>query len=178
MRIALIVAVAANNVIGSGNALPWHLPEDLRHFKQLTLGKPIVMGRRTYEAIGRPLPGRTNIAISARVDWHPDGVLVAHSMADALAQAEQVATASGAQEIMIIGGETIYRAALPHADRLYLTQIAATVTGDAMFPAIDARQWRETERQADMTSANGLGYRFITLDRIAADSVGADQATP
>lgn len=171
MRIALIVAVAANNVIGSGNALPWHLPEDLRHFKNLTLGRPIIMGRRTHEAIGRALPGRTNIVITTRPDWHPDGVLVAHSLADALAQAEQVAAASGVEEIMVIGGETIYRAALPHADRLYVTQIAATVAGDAHFPAIDARQWRETERQAARTSANGLGYCFITLDRIAADSV-------
>ena len=87
MRVALIVAVATNAVIGTGNALPWHLPEDLRHFKALTLGKPLVMGRHTYESIGRPLPGRTNIVVTTQLGWHPDGVLIAHSVADALALA-------------------------------------------------------------------------------------------
>jgi len=163
MRIALIAAVAENGVIGRGNALPWRLPEDLRRFKRITLGKPLVMGRRTHESIGRVLPGRANIVVTSNRDWRPADLLVAHSITDALALAQ---TATGdADEIMVIGGEQIYRQTLAMAHRLYLTRIAAVVDGDAFFPAIENAQWRESQREAGVSSASGLSYDFIVLDR-------------
>ena len=137
MTLSLIVAVAQNNVIGSGNQLPWHLPDDLRRFKALTLGKPIVMGRRTYDSIGRPLPGRTNIVVSRQTGLTIAGCTVVPSLEAALA-----AAGAGA-EVMIIGGAAIFREALPIAQRIYLTRVHATVPGDIFLPQLDPRQWRE-----------------------------------
>ncbi|MGK2914938.1 MAG: dihydrofolate reductase [Porticoccaceae bacterium] len=168
MRIALIAAVAENSVIGRDNTLPWHLPEDLRHFKRITLGKPLVMGRRTHESIGRPLPGRTNIVITSRRDWHPADITIAHSLADAIALAEPIAAANGADEIMVIGGEQLYRQTLAIADRIYLTQVAIAVEGDAFFPVIVRTQWRETDREEGLSPASGLGYQFVVFDRCAS----------
>jgi len=129
MKISLIVAVSRNGVIGRDNQLPWHLPEDLKYFKSVTMGKPILMGRKTYDSIGRPLPGRTNIVITRDPDWRADGVEVAGSLQGAMTLAEQACASAGAEEIMVIGGEQIYRMTLPVADRLYLTQVDAEVEG-------------------------------------------------
>ena len=128
--LSVIVAVADNGVIGRDNALPWHLPEDLRYFKRVTLGKPIVMGRRTFESIGRPLPGRTNIVISRDPGFAAVGIEVAASL-DAALQ-----LASGAAEVVVIGGAEIYRLAIPRADRLYVTEVHTEPAGDALLPPV------------------------------------------
>lgn len=162
--LALIAAVAANGVIGRNNALPWHLPEDLRYFKQVTMGKPIVMGRHTFESIGRPLPGRDNIVVSSHLAPAPDGVNVCATPEAAVAQARASAVKSGASEVMLIGGEQLYRWALPHAQRIYLTLIHKEVDGDAYFPEWEKNCWEEGLRQ-DMTSSTGLRYSLLIFDR-------------
>jgi dihydrofolate reductase len=139
--IAIIVAVARNGVIGRDNALPWRLPGDLKHFKAVTLGKPVVMGRKTFESIGKPLPGRSNIVISRRADFSAAGATMARDIEAALTLADAVARRDGADEIMVIGGAEIYRQVLPRCQRLYLTRVHAEVEGDAHFPAVDATQW-------------------------------------
>lgn len=167
MRLAIIVAQAENRVIGTNNKLPWRLPEDLRYFKQVTMSKPIIMGRKTYESIGRPLPGRTNIVISRQSDFAPDGVRVVTSLEAAMELAESICVIDGAEEVMVIGGAQIYEQALTIADRLYLTQVHASVEGDAWFPAIADEQWREVGRE-DFTAKepNPYDYSFIVLDRV------------
>ncbi len=160
MSISLIVAVADNGVIGKQNGLPWRLPEDLRRFKALTLGKPIVMGRKTFESIGKPLPGRTNIVVTRQAELALPGCVVTGSLAAA------VAAAGAAEEIMIIGGADIYRQALPLAQRVYLTEVHGAVDGDAGFPGLDAQQWRELAREdypADERHAHA--YSFVILER-------------
>ena len=130
--VSLIVAMARNGVIGRGNAMPWHLPVDLKRFKALTLGKPILMGRKTYEAIGRALPGRDNLVLTRARDWHAEGVAVVHSVAEALQRA------AASPELAVIGGAEVYRLTLPLAGRIYLTQVLAEVDGDTFsrsFPA-------------------------------------------
>lgn len=165
MVVALIAAVAANGVIGRDNRLPWHLPEDLREFKRITLGKPIIMGRKTFESIGRPLPGRTSIVLTRRPDWTREGVVVAANLRQALAMAEELA--GGDQgEIMVIGGEQIYRLALPLADRLYLTRVDLEVPGDSHFPALDPAQWREVSRRVGHSDTGGVDYAFLVLERV------------
>ncbi len=144
MHIALIVAMAENGVIGRDNRLPWHLPADLRHFKRLTLGKPVIMGRKTFESIGRPLPGRTNIVLTRQPGFAPAGVRVAASLDAALAMAEAQARADGVDEVMVIGGAAVYAEALPRADRLYLTRVQLAVDGDARFPEPDPASWHRT----------------------------------
>lgn len=141
MTVALIAAVAQNGVIGAGNAIPWRLPSDFAHFKRTTMGKPLVMGRRTFESIGRPLPGRTNIVVSRRADYHPEGVVVFDSLDAALAFARAVASGDGVEEVMVGGGGEIYRAAMPVADRLYISHVDLEPEGDAYFPAIDMDGW-------------------------------------
>ena len=125
--LSVIVAAARNGVIGRNNALPWHLPEDLRYFKRVTMGKPIVMGRKTWESIGRPLPGRTNIVITRRPDYAAEGARVVGSLEEALSLAEDIALIDGSNELLVIGGAEIYKAALPLASRLYLTEVQADV---------------------------------------------------
>ena len=139
--VALIAAVAENRVIGVGNAIPWRLPSDFAFFKRMTVGKPLVMGRKTFESIGRPLPDRVNIVVSGQKGYQPDGVLVFDGLAAALDHAQSIAAADGAGEVMVAGGETIYRAAMPLADRLYITHVALAPEGDAFFPAIDPSVW-------------------------------------
>lgn len=160
MRLALIAAVAENGVIGRDNALPWYLPEDLAHFKRVTLGKPVVMGRHTFESIGRPLPGRTNIVVSRRDGFRAGGCEVAASLDEALELAGRAARREGVDEVVVIGGEKLYAAALPRADRLYLTEVHAAVEGDVNFPAVDWSQWIEIERvrhsAAEPDSGKGL----------------------
>lgn len=168
IRLAIIVAAAENGVIGSNNALPWHLPEDLRYFKRVTMGKPIIMGRKTFESIGRPLPGRTNIVITQNPAFQPAGVEVASSLEAALALAEHVALVAGVEEAVVIGGAEIYRAAIPVADRLYITEVHACVAGDAMLPPIDWTQWREVDRERHEASVpHPYDYSFVRYERIA-----------
>lgn len=160
MQISLIVAMTKNRVIGANNQLPWHLPADLRHFKSLTLGKPIVMGRKTYESIGKPLPGRTNIILTQQPNYHAEGCLVVHSI-DAVLSA-----ANDAAELMIIGGSSIYAEFLPLAQKIHLTEIAAAIVGDAYFPELTNIEWQkiaQEDYQAD--EKNVYNYSFVTLER-------------
>jgi dihydrofolate reductase len=166
VRLALIVAVADNGVIGSNNALPWRLPEDMRHFKHVTMGKPIVMGRKTFESIGKPLPGRTNIVITRNPAFQAEGVEVVSSLAAALELATHVARRDGVDEAVVIGGAEIYQAALPQTDHIYLTEIHADVEGDAVLPAIDWTQWREAGRERH--AAQPFDYSFVSYERARA----------
>jgi dihydrofolate reductase len=164
--LAIIVAVAENGVIGRNNALPWHLPEDLQYFKRVTMGKPIVMGRKTFESIGRPLPGRTNIVITRQRDFSAEGVKVVSNLDAALELAEAVALIDGADELMVIGGAEIYGVAMPRATRLYLTRVHAAVDGDAYLPEIDWSAWHEVSRQSwPATAANPYPYSFVVFER-------------
>ncbi|WP_415902268.1 type 3 dihydrofolate reductase [Neptuniibacter sp. QD29_5] len=167
MNLAIIVAQAKNRVIGVNNKLPWHLPEDLRYFKQVTMGKPIIMGRNTYESIGRPLPGRTNIVISRQESYAPQGVKVVSSLEAAIDMAESVAMIDGASEAMVIGGGQIYAQALEKADRLYLTEVDAEIEGDAWFPEFARENWKEVGRENfSAEGPNPYNYSFIVLDKI------------
>ncbi len=170
ITLSIIVAMSNNRAIGKDNQLLWHLPEDLRYFKQITMGKPIVMGRKTFESIGRPLPGRLNIVITRQNDWSHDGVRVVHSIDEALRLAEAQSMIDGINEIMVIGGAEIYKTALPKTDKLYLTRVDADIEGDAFFPEIDELQWRETSRDvfaARPDHHNPYDYAFCVLERIA-----------
>ncbi len=158
--VSLVVAMAEGRVIGAGGRLPWHLPADLRHFRRLTLGKPVVMGRRTFESIGRPLPGRTNIVVTRKLDVRLPGVAVAPDVEAALAMARPLG------EAMVIGGAALYAAALPLALRIYLTEVHARLDGDTWFPEFDPDQWRERERiDHDPDPANPYPYSFVVLER-------------
>jgi dihydrofolate reductase len=159
--ISLVVAAAENGVIGRDGALPWRIPEDLKRFKTLTMGKPTIMGRKTWDSLPRkPLPGRTNIVVSRNPHFRPDGAEVVHSVAEAIARGR----ATGAEEIAIIGGEAIFAAALPVAQTIHLTEVAASPEGDAFMPRIDREQWREVAREGPY-DAGGLRYSFVTLAR-------------
>lgn len=166
MKLALIWAMSRNRVIGRNNALPWHLSEDLRYFKRVTMGKPIIMGRKTWESIGRPLPGRTNIVITRDQNFQAAGVRVVHSLDDALRLAEHIGVIEGAEEAVVIGGAEIYALALPKAERLYLTQVHAEVDGDAWFPEFDLSLWQELAREDfHAEGPNPYAYSFIVLER-------------
>ena len=165
IEVAIIAAVADNGVIGRGNALPWKIPEDLRHFKGITMGKPVIMGRRTWDSIGRPLPGRTNIVVTRNPSFAAAGVEVVASLEQALALAGRIAAAQGAAEAVVIGGAQIYRAAIPRADRLYITEVHASVEGDARWPDIDWSQWREASREFHAGSPD---YSFVRYERAGA----------
>jgi len=159
-EIALIAAVAANGVIGAGNALPWHLPADLRRFKALTLGHPIVMGRRTFESIGRPLPGRDNIVVSRNPGFNAPGAVVAPTLEAAIA-----AAAARDELVFVIGGAQIYAQCLARATRIYLTRLDLEVTGDTFFPDLDHRCWEECAREEHPAQAGHPAYAFVTLQR-------------
>ena len=166
MNLAIIVAQAKNRVIGINNKLPWHLPEDLRYFKQVTMGKPIIMGRNTYESIGRPLPGRTNIVITRQNHYAPEGVRVVNSLDEAVELAESIALINGIDEAMVIGGAQIYEQALASAHRLYLTEVDAEIEGDAWFPEFERQEWSEVGREDfSAEGPNPYNYSFIVLDR-------------
>jgi len=167
MKLSLIAATANNNAIGRNNELPWHLPQDLKYFKSATLGKPVIMGRKTFESIGKPLPGRTNIVVTRQKDWKFSGVLVAQSLDEALAIAEQFRNEQNslAEEVMVIGGAEIYRHALALADRVYLTRIAADVEGaDAYFPQLPDNQWALVSELQGDTEAN-LPHKFQVFEK-------------
>lgn len=161
-KISLIVAMADNRVIGGDNKLLWHISEDLKHFKAMTLGKPVIMGRKTFDAIGRALPGRPNIVITRQGDWKSPGVETASSLEDALKKAEK----HSSSEIMVIGGAQIYAAALPFATSVYLTHIHKVYTGDALFPALSS-EWKETDRRKGNESPHdGVEYDFVTYQKV------------
>lgn len=162
MRVSLIAAVAQNAVIGRDNCLPWRLPEDLQYFKRVTMAKPIIMGRKTFESIGRPLPGRSNIVISGQ---SPAPVAGLHWV-DSPAQALLAAADLGADEAMVIGGELVYRVLLPMATRLYLTEVHATLEGDAFFPHYDREEWSEVSRQPGaQQQESSHPFSFVVLER-------------
>ncbi|RDE18165.1 dihydrofolate reductase [Motiliproteus coralliicola] len=168
MQLALIVAQSDNRVIGRNNALPWHLPEDLKYFKSVTMGKVIIMGRKTYESIGRPLPGRTNLVVSRDPEYRADGITVVNSLEQAIEQAQAVSEINGADEALIIGGANLYEQALPQVQRLYLTQVHHQIHGDAHFPELVMDQWQQQSRQ-DFAAVepNPYDYSFIVLERKA-----------
>jgi dihydrofolate reductase len=158
--ISLIVAMARNRVIGAGGRIPWHLPNELKLFKSLTMGHPIVMGRRTYESIGRLLPGRTTVIVTRRADYRVPGAIVAHSIAEALEACK------GSAEIFIIGGAELFRETLPIADRIYLTVVDAEPEGDTFMPPFGPGDWRETRAESFAADENHAhAYRFSVLDR-------------
>ncbi|TNF99524.1 MAG: type 3 dihydrofolate reductase [Gammaproteobacteria bacterium] len=159
--VSIIAAMDRNRLIGNNNALPWHLPADLQHFKQTTLGKPIIMGRKTWESLGRALPGRMNIIITRNKDYQAEGGVVVYSLDEAIKVAGNV------DEVMIIGGANLYQQAIADADRLYLTQVDGEFEGDAWFPMIDKNCWREVSRVAHNTDEkNRHAYDFVQLNRV------------
>lgn len=167
MKLAIIVAAAKNGVIGRNNQLPWHLPQDLKYFKAITLGKPVIMGRKTYESIGKPLPGRTNIVITRNKDWAAaEGVVVTNGFEQALLEAQKVqgSGAGPADEVMVIGGAEIYRSALQFADRVYLTRVDIEPEGDAFFSALDEAEWGLESKVAGDEAAT-VSHEFLVYVR-------------
>ena len=166
MMLSLIWAMAQNRVIGRNNSLPWYLPEDLKYFKKITLGKPVIMGRKTYESIGKPLPGRTNIVITRNADYQAEGIKVVNDLQAALDICESIAVIDGNHEVCVIGGAEIYRHAFPQADRLYLTQVHADVEGDTYFPEFNWNDWQEIVREDySAEGANPYDYSFLVLEK-------------
>ncbi len=162
-RIALIAAVARNGVIGRDGDMPWRISADLKYFKSTTMGKPIIMGRKTFESIGKALPGRPNIVVTRRASFAADDVEVAGGLDQALA----VAAAYDSEEVMVIGGGQIYTTALPLAERLYLTEVHMEADGDVVFPAIDRARWREVSRDDHAAEGDTPAFSFVTLDRVS-----------
>lgn len=158
--ISMIVAMGENRLIGRDNDLPWHIPADLKFFKATTMGKPMIMGRKTFESIGKPLPGRRTIVVTRNPAWACEGVEVALSMDAALALAE------GADEIMVVGGAQIYAQALSKADRLYVTEVALRLEGDAYFPEINDAEWGLVSRESHEATEEHPAYSFVVYDRI------------
>ena len=161
MRLTAVVAATENDVIGRDNGMPWHLPADLAHFKAITLGHPVLMGRRTFEAIGRPLPGRRNLVLSRSPDFTVPGVDVVHTLEAAIGAAGDV------PELMVIGGAALYTLALPRTDRVHLTRLHMTLDGDAHFPALPESQWREVSRspRRPADERNACDMTFLVLER-------------
>jgi dihydrofolate reductase len=159
-HLSLVVAMDANRGIGVDNKLPWHLPEDLAHFKRVTLGHPIIMGRKTFESIGRPLPGRRNIVVTRNSDWRHEGVDVVQSLRDAVALV-------GGESASIIGGAQIFAEALPLAQKMIVTEIDADFPCDTFFPTIEPAQWQETARERHHSEKSGLDYDVVQYQRIA-----------
>jgi dihydrofolate reductase len=166
VRIAFVVAAGENAVIGRDGHLPWRLPSDLKRFRQLTLGKPVIMGRKTYQSIGKPLDGRDNIVLTRQPDFRPVGVHVVGDMEQALELGRRLARARGVEEIAVIGGAEVFRAALAVTDRIYLTRVKGAPEGTTRLDALDPKIWRETAREA-MPQGPGdqYGADFIVLER-------------
>lgn len=162
MRVHLIVAAAENGVIGRDGAMPWRIPADLRRFKAITMGHPIIMGRKTWDSLGRALPGRENIVVTRQRGFHAEGATVLHSLPDAVEHARE----SGATDAFVIGGGDIYRQALGAADVVHLTRVHASFEGDATFPPLDPAHWRETAREpASQETPQPLRFDFVTYER-------------
>lgn len=165
LPLAMIAALADNHVIGLDNRMPWHLPADLKHFKAMTLGKPIIMGRKTWDSLGRPLPGRLNLVVSRQPDLQLEGAETFTDLDSALTRAEQWAREQGVDELMLIGGAQLYAQSLPQAQRLYLTRIEASPEGDAFFPDYDQAEWERIDSQAHPAEGDSPAYRFETWQR-------------
>ena len=166
VRISLIVAVAANGVIGRDGAMPWRLSTDQKRFRRLTMGKPVVMGRRTFDSLPAPLTGRTNIVVSGRSGFRPDGAVVKSSLEDALAAAVAIASGDDAGEVMVIGGARIYDATLAEADRLYVTHVELTPDGDTFFAGPDQEVWRPvSEERVPAGEKDTAPTRFVVYER-------------
>ncbi|MFG3693821.1 dihydrofolate reductase [Stutzerimonas stutzeri] len=165
LPLAMIAALADNHVIGLDNRMPWHLPADLKHFKAMTLGKPIIMGRKTWDSLGRPLPGRLNLVVSRQPDLQLEGAETFTDLDSALTRAEQWAREQGVDQLMLIGGAQLYAQALPQAQRLYLTRIEASPEGDAFFPDYDQAEWERVDSQAHPAEGDAPAYRFETWQR-------------
>ncbi|MEY2997953.1 MAG: hypothetical protein RIQ82_1334 [Bacteroidota bacterium] len=164
--LSAIVAMAQNRVIGINNSLPWHLPNDLKYFKAVTMGKPVIMGRKTFESIGRPLPGRPNIVISTNPSYSADGITVVDSVEKAAQLAEQLTLINGGNEAMVIGGEQIYRLFLPALNKLYITEVMANVNGDAWFPEFVENEWQEVFCQRhNAEGPNPYDYQIRVLEK-------------
>ena len=158
--VSLVVAMARNHVIGRDNTLPWRLPADLKHFKEVTWGKPILMGRKTFQSIGKPLPGRSNLVLTRDRGWKAEGVLVVHSLDEALERVQD------APELAGIGGAEVFQVLMPLASRIHLTRIDADIPGDTVFPPIDYSQWVELDaRQLAADERNAFAMTFVTLER-------------
>ncbi|MEH6389928.1 dihydrofolate reductase [Pseudomonas profundi] len=166
VRVAMIAAMGLNRVIGRDNQLPWHLPEDLKYFRSMTWGKPIVMGRKTFDSLGRPLPGRTNIVVSGQPNLELPGAKVAGSLEEALFAARNQAELDSVDEIMIIGGANLYEQMLGQTDRIYLTLVEAEPDGDAWFPELPDEQWKLVEERAVAAGEDYPAHRYQVLDRI------------
>lgn len=167
LPIVIVVAMAKNRVIGRDNAMPWHLPADLKHFRTVTMGKPMIMGRRTFESIGKPLPGRETIIVTRDAAYAaPPDVHKAQSLEAALVLGQQRAATMGADAVMVVGGGDIYTQALALADRLEVTEIDAAPEGDTRFPLFDRADFREVQRVAHPAEAGHPAYAFVTFERI------------
>lgn len=167
VRVAQIVAATENGVIGKDNDMPWKISSDLQYFKKVTMHKPIIMGRKTFNSIGKPLPGRANIVITRDTGFTAEGVITAHSADMALDVAKGIAEAKGLKEVMVIGGAQIYALCLPQTDRLYLTRIHAEIEGDTYFPDLNAQEWLEYSREDHKAGEkDSHDYSFLVLDRI------------
>jgi len=166
MRISLIVAVADNGVIGVTGAMPWKISSDLKYFKQKTLHKPVLMGRKTFEAIGRPLPGRDNVVVTRNEKFEHDGVFTVPSVARGLEKAESLAKLSGSDEVMVIGGGEIYAQTLTFADRIYKTEVHVDVVGDTIFPNLNLEHWHEISRAPHQAGeGDSSAFAFVVLER-------------
>ena len=169
--IALVVAMARNGVIGRGGGLPWRLSSDLKLFRKLTMGKPLIMGRKTFASLGKPLDGRDNIVVTRDSQFFAEGVLAVHSLHEALALGRDCARARGANELFVIGGADIFREALPLASWIYLTRIDADIPGDVAFPPIDWPEWCViSDEQYEKGARDDFSYRFSVLQRITGAS--------
>jgi dihydrofolate reductase len=166
MIVAFVVAVADNGVIGRQGQLPWRMPSDLKRFRRLTLGKPVIMGRKTYQSIGRPLDGRDNIVVTRQKDFRSPGVHVSGSVAEAVKLARELAARRGVDEISVIGGADIFRDALPMAQRVYLTRVHGNPEGDILLAPFDPAEWRETHREPmQRSTGDQFSADFVVLDR-------------
>lgn len=171
--IALVVAVADNGVIGAEGAMPWRLATDMKRFRTLTMGKPVVMGRKTFASIGKPLAGRVNIVVTRQRGFAAEGVTVAASLEAALAAGAKAAVEEGAGEVMVIGGGEIYALAMPHANRLYVTHVHAKPGGDATFPPIDPARWRRSSsEEVPAGEKDTAATTFVTYERIGPSASG------
>ena len=169
MLVSIIVAAADNGVIGNAGGMPWHLPSDLKRFRALTLGKPVIMGRKTFQSLPKALDGRDNIVITRDSGFRPDGAIIAASLEAALLIGRELAEGRGGEEIMVIGGGEIYRQALPVTDRVYLTRVQASPAGDAVFPPLDPAQWRIVrEEPLPRGVKDPYGAALIVYERIRA----------
>ena len=171
MRLSLIVAMAKNRTIGLDGAMPWHIPEDLKFFKRVTMGHPVIMGRKTYQSIGAALPGRTNIVVTRNKDFEAADADVVYDLLEALTKAKATEELwrpdGGREEIFVIGGADIYGQALPEAQRIYMTEVHQELPGDAFFPELAEGEWKETDRlNRDPETPGGSAYSLVILDRV------------